>query len=377
MDINFEISKELYSVIEKNYKNENYSGAILDAMHLLTETIRDKTGLEGDGSALIGNAFGGNNPKIQINKLQTDSEKSIQKGIQEIMRGFYSAIRNPRSHDKLKDTKKETDVIILFIDYLLETIDKSKLSFEESTFLKRIFDKHFVKSKEYSDLLVAEIPKRQRADIGITVLLDRNKGNLESLSYFIASLFDKLESNEIDRIYKVISKELMHASSFHDIQPFLYLCPGKFWNKVNKAVKIRIENILLEDLKTANYDKDNDMCEISGSLGTWVTKEHLVNFEDPSDWTYNSVLKLQNDKFGERIYIEEYYWRNICSINYASIHWSLKLYISRGLKNKDEYIVNKLKYQIINNENHPWWEIFKEELKDFPEIKYDEDEFPF
>ena len=40
---------------------------IIDAFLSLTETIRDKSGLEGDGSSLVGQAFGGNNPKIKLN----------------------------------------------------------------------------------------------------------------------------------------------------------------------------------------------------------------------------------------------------------------------------------------------------------------------
>lgn len=134
MNINDDIQQELWEAIEKNYANSNYSGAILDAMHMLTETIRNKTGLEGDGASLVGQAFGGENPKIQLNKLQTDSEKNIQKGIQDILKGLYTAIRNPRSHDKMNDGKVDADAIIVFIDYMLNVIDKSKLSFEEDIF---------------------------------------------------------------------------------------------------------------------------------------------------------------------------------------------------------------------------------------------------
>lgn len=48
-------------------------------------------------------------------------------------------------------------------------------NFEESTFLKRVFDEHYVKSDEYSELLVKEIPKRQKANIAIEVILQRKK----------------------------------------------------------------------------------------------------------------------------------------------------------------------------------------------------------
>ena len=68
MIIRNELDIELWETIQKNYEVENYTGAILDAIFKLTDTIRNKTGLEGDGSSLIGQAFGGDNPRIKINK---------------------------------------------------------------------------------------------------------------------------------------------------------------------------------------------------------------------------------------------------------------------------------------------------------------------
>ena len=102
MKLESNLKKELWDTIKTNYENESYSNSILDSIYLLTETIRNKTGLEGDGASLVGEAFGGNKPKIKLNKLQTESEKNIQRGMQELLRGIYTTIRNPRSHDKLK-----------------------------------------------------------------------------------------------------------------------------------------------------------------------------------------------------------------------------------------------------------------------------------
>lgn len=117
MTIRNEIDIELWEAIQKNYDSENYTGAILDAVFRLTDTIRNKTGLEGDGVGLIGQAFGGDDPRIKLNKLQTDSEKDIQRGIQEILRGIYTGIRNPRSHDAMVDDKFSADSIIIFLNY--------------------------------------------------------------------------------------------------------------------------------------------------------------------------------------------------------------------------------------------------------------------
>lgn len=121
MTIRNEVDIDLWEAIQKNYESENYTGSILDAVFKLTDTIRNKTGLEGDGTGLIGQAFGGDDPRIKLNKLQTNSEKDFQKGIQDILRGIYTGIRNPRSHDAMVDDKLSADAIIVFIKYFVRT----------------------------------------------------------------------------------------------------------------------------------------------------------------------------------------------------------------------------------------------------------------
>ncbi|MEH7532585.1 TIGR02391 family protein, partial [Priestia megaterium] len=194
MDLRGNIQEILWESIAENYENASYSTAILDAMHLLTETIRNKSGLEGDGSALVGNAFGSNDPKIKLNKLQTDSEKNVQKGMQDLLRGLYMVIRNPRSHEKYTDNKKDADSIIHFIDYILKSINNSTTSFEPTLFFNRVFEEHYVCSEEYSNLLVQEIPQRQRANFAIEVILKRKRAsNIDNVRSFLSSLFPTLE----------------------------------------------------------------------------------------------------------------------------------------------------------------------------------------
>lgn len=92
-------------------------------MSFLTDVLRDKSGLDSDGRELVGAALGagkGKLPRVQVNKLQTETERNIQMGLQELLKGMYSLVRNPRSHERVEDTKKTADTVILFLDYLLE-----------------------------------------------------------------------------------------------------------------------------------------------------------------------------------------------------------------------------------------------------------------
>ena len=74
-------------------------------------------------------------------------------------------------------------------------------------------------------------------------------------------------------------------------------------------------------------------------------------------------------------YIEHYFWSKICHINKNNISWPLKYYFKNGLSNNNQQVIEKLKAQIVWDEDHPWWNIFAEELKSHPDIKYEE--FPF
>jgi len=372
MTIRNEIDVELWEAIQKNYESENYTGSILDAIFKLTDTIRNKTGLEGDGASLIGQAFGGDDPRIKLNKLQTDSEKDIQKGIQEILRGIYSGIRNPRSHDAMIDDKLSADAIIIFVNYLLKLIDQSKLRFNEEDFLERVFDPYYVETKEYSDLLVQDIPKRQRANIAIQTILRRNEGKIYPLGHFINALFDHLESAELSRVYKIISDELKTTTNNTDIRYLVHICPGKYWNKIEQSVRIRTESILYSDFSKGSYDKTTEKCGEFGALATWITANHLENFAEQEKWTRQAVEMLKSEDACVVKYVEHYFWSKICHINKNNISWPLKYYFKNGLNNNNQQVIEKLKTQIVWEEDHPWWTIFAEELKSHPDIKYEE-----
>lgn len=378
MTLQNEIDIELWETVKKNYEAENYTGAILDSVFRLTDTIRNKTGIEGDGASLIGQAFGGDNPRIKLNKLQTDSEKDAQRGIQEILRGIYTAIRNPRSHDAATDEKGTADVIIVFLNYLLSLIDKSKLSFDEKDFFKRVFDPYYVNSLEYSDLLIQDIPKRQRADVAIATILNRDKGDIYSLSFFLTSLLNSLEDSELSRVYKVIGDELRTTANEKDVKYLLHICPGKYWGKIEKSVRIRTENIIYKDFSSAIYDAKLKECGSHGALSTWITDDHLRNFYDLVKWTEKTIDMLEGGDENLAAYINSFFWNNICNANKENITWPLKGFFRNALKNGNQVVISKLEEKITWDEEHPWWKVFEEELKKYPDIKaIKADDLPF
>ena len=202
MNLQTQIKPELWAAIASTYEAGNYSHAILDAVHYMTDVIREKVDSDADGVALVGRALGGDSPLLRINRLQTDTEKNEQRGIEDILRGMYRAIRNPRSHEQIEDDQITADAIIVFVSYLLGILDKSKEPYTTDIFLKRVFDPDFVESRQYADLLVEEIPKGKRFDTLVEVYRRKLEGSGESISLVVQALFQRLSQSQTDGFQK-------------------------------------------------------------------------------------------------------------------------------------------------------------------------------
>jgi uncharacterized protein (TIGR02391 family) len=84
--------------------SDNYFHAVLEATKSVAEKIREKSGLTADGAELIDRAFGGvaaagKTPLLAFNSLRKESEKNEQNGLMHLMKGLFSAFRNPTAHE--------------------------------------------------------------------------------------------------------------------------------------------------------------------------------------------------------------------------------------------------------------------------------------
>ncbi|GIW53034.1 MAG: hypothetical protein KatS3mg081_2389 [Gemmatimonadales bacterium] len=77
---------------------ENYFHAVFEAAKGLAQRIRDMTGLQLDGAALVDKVFALERPLLAFNRLQTETEKSEHKGLAALLKGCFAAIRNPLAH---------------------------------------------------------------------------------------------------------------------------------------------------------------------------------------------------------------------------------------------------------------------------------------
>jgi uncharacterized protein (TIGR02391 family) len=67
----------------------------------VAEKLRDKTGFVSDGAPLVDEALGigkAGHPRLAFNSPRTDSEKSEQTDLMNLIRGLFGAFRNTTAH---------------------------------------------------------------------------------------------------------------------------------------------------------------------------------------------------------------------------------------------------------------------------------------
>ncbi len=77
---------------------ENYFHCVLEAAKSVAQKIRDRAGIEGDGTALVDRAFSVQAPLLALNTLRTESEQSEQKGFSHLLKGVFGTFRNVVAH---------------------------------------------------------------------------------------------------------------------------------------------------------------------------------------------------------------------------------------------------------------------------------------
>ncbi len=95
----------------------NYFHTVLEATKSVAEKIRQRSGLTTDGSQLVDDAFALGKtgiPHLAFNSLRTDTERNEQNGMINLMKGMFSAFRNPTAHAaKISWTITEQDAFDL------------------------------------------------------------------------------------------------------------------------------------------------------------------------------------------------------------------------------------------------------------------------
>lgn len=107
---------------------DNYFHAVFEATKSVADKIREKSGLDLDGSELVNAVFSVNKPILIINNLKTKTEKSEQKGFANLLKGVFGTFRNVTAHEpKIKWKIEEQDALDLLslLSYIHRRLDNS------------------------------------------------------------------------------------------------------------------------------------------------------------------------------------------------------------------------------------------------------------
>ncbi|MBI4965018.1 MAG: TIGR02391 family protein [Desulfomonile tiedjei] len=108
------VHEEVMKYCSAELLQDNYFHAVFEAAKSLSQRIRDRTGLQSDGAALLDETFSLKKPLLAFNYLQTETERSEHTGFALLLKGCFCAIRNPLAHEPKILWKGEDDAA----DYL-------------------------------------------------------------------------------------------------------------------------------------------------------------------------------------------------------------------------------------------------------------------
>ncbi len=342
--------------IKMHYENKDYTEVIRDAILCLMNEIRKKSDLQDDdGVDLINKAFSEKNPLIKINKMQTQTEKNKHRGINDLSKGIVEYFRNPMSHAKQNYSKEIADALLVIIDkVLLEEITQSKSINSIEDWYLEVTSDLCPNTNRYAKNLADNIPNNKIYEL--IVQLYKNKENLKDEKITIINeLIKKLNEEEFTEYCSIIETDIFGKSKEEDIIKILNFISEKVWQNFKDLSKVKIEDMVLEDIKKCNvYTTDNsfdyDLVQEHGSIA--IGAKHLFNLFDNKkeivEYIYEKLVNSRNNEFEFNFIIE----------NFFEI---------LAQERKPEYdLLNSINDRLRYRNSPIWFDTFKRKLKVLP-----------
>ena len=109
---------------------DNYFHAVLEATKSIFDKLRAKTGFIEDGAPLVDRAFAGDTPKLAVNPLATESQRSEQRGFANLLKGTFGMFRNPTAHEARVHwtmTKEDAEDLLSLASMIHRRLDAATL----------------------------------------------------------------------------------------------------------------------------------------------------------------------------------------------------------------------------------------------------------
>ena len=370
MNLQTRLPTALWEAIRSNYEQRNFTASILDAFYYLSELLRNKSGTEGDGATLIGQALGGSTPKIKLNRLQTESEQNVQKGTEQMLRGLYQSIRNPRSHDKYADTEEEAQSIISFIGYIVRQLDQAKAQFSRDDFVNRVLDPDFVPKDRYAELLVEEVPARARVDVFLGIYREIEHWKPENLRVFLKVFLAAMTDDEASQVCQIVTNDLEISEAEDTIRLVVGSFPPALWLRIGEAARLRVETKLIRSIREGRYDDKNSRCR-AGGLGTWSGRI-FESLTLKQEMIATIAQKIRSQSAEERGYVFKFLFNSASNLSTSMPEWIASALIGR-LKAGDIQVHAELDF-FPPWEKDEWPKALKEAFATFQEAEPSTDE---
>jgi uncharacterized protein (TIGR02391 family) len=121
---------EVIRYCEREVVEQNPFHAMQESVKGVAERLRAATGFGSDGASLVDACFSGNPAHIQLTAQQTDSERSVQTGFGNLLKGLFGHFRNPTAHAaRVTWPVAEQDVLDLFsmLSYVHRRLDAAEV----------------------------------------------------------------------------------------------------------------------------------------------------------------------------------------------------------------------------------------------------------
>lgn len=123
-----EVHQDVLMFCKAELLEDNYFHAVFEATKSIASKLRKRGGLDLDGAALVDATLGGSAPRLQINSLQTESERREQRGFVSLVKGLFGTFRNPLAHEaRIEWQMPEEDALDLLVtaSYVHRRLDKA------------------------------------------------------------------------------------------------------------------------------------------------------------------------------------------------------------------------------------------------------------
>jgi uncharacterized protein (TIGR02391 family) len=110
----------------EHYRAGHFRDAVLNGVVAVFDLIRERTGVDKDGVALVSEVFSTDNPQLVFSTVKTESGKNDQKGFLLILQGTYIGIRNPKAHSLGTDLdQRSAGQYLAFLSLLARRVEQA------------------------------------------------------------------------------------------------------------------------------------------------------------------------------------------------------------------------------------------------------------